>query len=87
MNVIEIRNIKRKDIPLHYREEFAGLAILDNPRLHRTEDNIEFSLERTPFGTKEVEVRFSVTPDYPAIPAIRILKEFILKLEREGKLN
>ncbi len=87
MNVIEIRNIKRKDIPLHYREEFAGLAILDNSRLKRTEEVIEFSLERTPFGTKEVEVRFSVTPDYPAIPAIRVLKDYILKLEKEGKLH
>ena len=87
MNVIEIRNIKRKDIPLHYREEFAGLAVLHNSKLNKTEDIIEFSLERTPFGTREVDVKFSTTPDYPALPTIRVLKEFILKLEKEGKLN
>ena len=86
MNVITIRNITRKDIPLHYREEFSGLAILDDMRSKESESRIEFSLERTPFGTKQVEVKFLKAPDYPVIPAIRTLKEFILKLEKEGKL-
>ncbi|MCK5672882.1 MAG: hypothetical protein KAH95_05885, partial [Spirochaetales bacterium] len=71
---------------LHYREEFSGLAVLNNKRSETSENKIDFSVERTPFGTKEVEIKFSITPDFPVITAIRNLKEFILIMEKEGKL-
>ena len=86
MQVIDIKNIVRKDIPLHYREEFSGLAVLNNKKLELSENNIEFSLERTAFGTREVEIKFPETPDFPVISAIRNLKEYILSIEKEGKL-
>ena len=86
MEVINIKNIIRKDIPLHYREEFSGLAVLNNKRSETSENKIDFSVERTPFGTKEVEIKFSITPDFPVITAIRNLKKFILIMEKEGKL-
>ena len=87
MDVISIKNIVRKDIPLHYREEFSGLAVMNDMRLIESESKIEFSLERTAFGTKQVEVKFVKAPDYPVIQAIRTLKDFILNLEKEGKLH
>lgn len=87
MEVINIKNIIRKDIPLHYREEFSGLAVLNNKRLETSENKIEFSLERTPFGTKEIEIKFSKMPDFPVITALRNLKEYILILEKEGRLH
>lgn len=86
MRVISIKNIIRKDIPLHYREEFSGLAVLNDMRSIESECKIEFSLERTAFGKNQVEVKFTKVPDYPIIPAIRTLKEFILIMEKEGKL-
>lgn len=86
MEVLDIKNIIRKDIPLHYREEFSGLAVLNNKRSETSENKIEFSVERTAFGTKDVEVKFSITPDFPVITAIRNLKEYILIIEKEGKL-
>jgi len=87
MEVIEIKDILRKDIPLHYREEFTGLAVLNNKRAISSENKIEFSLERTPFGTKEVDIKFTIAPDFPVISAIRNLKEYILLMEKEGKLS
>ncbi len=48
MEVIDIKNIIRKDIPLHYREEFSGMAVLNNKKSELSENKIEFSLERTP---------------------------------------
>jgi hypothetical protein len=86
MKVIAIKNIVRKDIPLHYREEFSGLAVFNNKKLELSESNIEFSLERTAFGTKEVEIKFPEAPDFPVIAAIRNLKEYILIIEKKGKL-
>lgn len=87
MRVISIKNIIRKDIPLHYREEFSGLAVLNDMRSIESESKIEFSLERTASGKKQVEVKFTKAPDYPIIPAIRTLKKFILTMEKEGKLH
>ncbi len=87
MNVVNIINIRRKDIPLHYREEFTGSAVLRNRKLEENKIKMEFSLERTPFGTKQVEVKFPIAPDFPVLPAIKPLKEYILKLEMEGKLR
>ena len=87
MNVIRIENIIRKDIPLHYREEFSGLAVINDMSSNESESRIEFSFERTAFGTKHVEVKFSTPPDYPVIQAIRNLKEFILNMEKDGELH
>ncbi len=87
MDVINIINIKRKDIPLHYREEFSGSAIFRNTKLEENEIEMEFALERTPYGTKEIEVNFPVAPNFPIIPAKKLLKEYILKFEKEGKLR
>ena len=86
MEVVNIKNIIRKDIPLHYREEFSGLAVLNNKRAETSENEIDFSVERTPFGTKEIEIKFPIAPDFPIITAMRNLKEYILIMEREGKL-
>lgn len=86
MEVLDIKNIVRKDIPLHYREEFTGLAVFNNKRLETSENKIEFSLERTPFGTKEVDIKFPAAPDFPVISAIKNLKKYILSIEKEGKL-
>ena len=79
MDVINIINIQRKDIPLHYREEFSGFALLSNRKLEENKIKMEFSLERTPFGTKQVKVKFPIAPDFPVLTAIKALKEFILK--------
>ena len=87
MDVINIINIKRKDIPLHYREEFSGSALFRTNKLEENELEMEFAVERTPYGTKEVEINFPVAPNFPIIPAIKSLKKYILKLEKEGKLR
>jgi len=87
MDVINIINIQRKDIPLHYREEFSGSALFRTTKLEENEINMEFVVERTPYGTKEVEIIFPVAPNFSIIPAIKSLKEYILKLEKEGKLR
>ena len=87
MDIVNIINIQRKDIPLHYREEFSGSAVIRNRKQEENEIKMEFSLERTPFGTKQVEVKFPIAPDFPVLPAIKPIKDYILKIEKEGKLR
>jgi hypothetical protein len=87
MEVISIKDIVRKDIPLHYREEFVAYAVLHNKLSIENNIKIEFSLERTPFGTKQVDIKFPVVPNFPALSAIKSLKIRILEMEKEGKLR
>ena len=87
MNVLEIRDITRKDTHIHYRQEYTGLAVFDSRHSTSNESRIEFSLEKTPLGEVNVKVRFLSAPDYPLIPVLRNLKAFILNLEKKGQLN
>ncbi len=87
MKVLEIRNIEKKDIPLHYRNEYTGKAVLEyGPHKVPEEKGVEFILERSATGHIEVSVNLLDTINYPLLPAIKLLKNHILDLDREGKL-
>ena len=87
MKVLEIRNIEKKDIPLHYRNEYSGNAVLEyGPHKVPEEKPVEFVLEKSASGEVEVRVQLLEQINYPLLPAIRLLKSHILELDREGKL-
>lgn len=85
MQVLEIKNLTRKDIPLYYRREFLGSVVFQYMDA-TTEKRIDFSLESNPFGHIEVKVTFLDEVDYPLVPIVKSLKEYILNMEREGGL-
>ncbi len=85
MKVLEIKDIVRKDVPIYYRRLFTGTAvleILDKPLEHR----IEFTIETKPTGTRETTVSLVDNLDYPLVPVIKELKDFISGLDRSGAL-
>lgn len=85
MKVVEIRDITRKDIPIYYRRDFVGIALLD--LLGKTvERRIDFSIETKPTGAKEITVSGLDGIDYPLIPLLKTLKEAILAMDRSGAL-
>ncbi|GMO39268.1 MAG: hypothetical protein Ta2B_18960 [Termitinemataceae bacterium] len=85
MTISEIKNIVRKDVPIYYRRVYAGCAILDFAgKKHQV--NLDWTIETSPFGTKETTVTVSDKVDYPLIPLIKGLKVFIEKLDNDGKL-
>ncbi|WP_028975333.1 hypothetical protein [Spirochaeta cellobiosiphila] len=85
MKVIHLQNLDKKDIPLHYRNEFSGEAIL-SAMGKEVEKKIEFVIERMPTGQKEITVKILEGLDYPIAPVIKNLKEHIDQLDRDGKL-
>ncbi len=88
MDLIEIKNILKKDIPLHYREDFSALAVFkDENYTENLEIPVEFSLESNAFGNKSVEVSFQETVDYPVSPLKQSIKEYILSLDKERKIR
>lgn len=85
MKVIHLKDLNKKDIPLHYRNEFSGRALLSGLG-KEIERNIEFIIERMPTGQKEITVNLMEDIDYPLAPIIKNLKEHINQLDKEGKL-
>jgi hypothetical protein len=85
MKVVEIRDLLRKDIPIYYRREFFGSAVLEflNQRHHK---KIDFTVERTPMGTTNIQVSLMESIDYPVMPIIDCLKKHIRELDSQGNL-
>lgn len=86
MKLVEITNIIKKDIPLHYRREFTGLALFHDAHDRKVKRDIHFSIEYQHSGHFDVKVRLLSSINYPLIPTIRMLKEHIISLEKRGAL-
>lgn len=89
MELLELKNLNRKDIPLQYISEFSCAAVFRKPAYQGSgsiESPVEFRIEQSPFGKKEVYVKLLGSFDYPLLPMIRHLKEHISDLDRKGLL-
>jgi len=85
MKVLEIKDIVRKDVPIYYRRLFTGTAVLEI--LDKVLDRrIEFTIETKPTGARETTVSMIDSLDYPLVPVIKDLKDFISGLDRSGAL-
>jgi hypothetical protein len=85
MKIISVKNVTRKDVPIYYRRDFTGTAVLDV--LSRTvEMGIDFSIETKPTGNKKISVIPLAQVDYPLLPLTRELKLFINNLDADGGL-
>ena len=85
MNVVAIKDIVRKDIPIYYRLLYTGVTAIE---LSGKEANyrIDFSIEIKPTGKKEISVSFLDEIDYPLIPVLRELKKTIDSMHSNGEL-
>ena len=87
MKVLEIRDIVKKDIPLHYRNEYTGTAVVEFPPNHIPEEKkVEFILERSATGALDINARFIDRLNYPLLPALKELKNHIRELDEKGIL-
>ncbi len=85
MEVLEIKNLFREETGLYYRRNFTGLAVIELP-IKTIEAPLDFIIEVSPLGTKNVDVTLKEKIDYPLLPVLKKIKEFINNLEKEGKL-
>jgi len=85
MKVLEIKDIVRKDVPIYYRRLFTGTAVLEilDKAMER---RIEFTIETKPTGARETKVSMIDSLDYPLVPVIKELKDFISGMDRSGAL-
>ncbi|MBO6099875.1 MAG: hypothetical protein J6P07_00900 [Spirochaetaceae bacterium] len=85
MEVLEIKNLYREETGLYYRRNFTGLAVIELP-IKTIEVPLDFIIEMGPMGNKDFDIELKDKIDYPLLPVIKKLKEYIEKLEAEGKL-
>ena len=83
MKIKQIKNIVRKDVPIYYRRLFSGALELMGKDLER---NIDFTIETLPTGMNQVSVTIAEPVDYPLVPLMRELKQFISTLDETGGL-
>jgi len=86
MKVLEIKDITKKNIPLHYRNEFRGSAVFEYLPQKQEESPVEFTLEHSANGDIDISVKILTKINYPLLPAIKSLKAHIRHLEKQGKL-
>ncbi len=88
MDLVEIKNILKRDVPLHYREDFSALAVFSDETMpENLEIPVEFSLESNAFGNKSVEVSLKESVDYPVDSLEKMIKEYILSLDKVRKIR
>ena len=85
MEIREIKNIVRKDVPIYYRRIYSGIACFDMLN-QPTEFSVEFQLEHKPTGQIETSLISMGQVDYPLVPLQKELKRFIGELDSNGKL-
>ena len=86
MEVLSIDDIERKPLAVSYRRAYHGTAVLKIGQVPKNTKRIEFTLEQSPMGKYEVHVSFLEEADFPLVPAVRALKEYIEKLHTDGVL-
>jgi hypothetical protein len=85
MKIQRLRDVIRKDFPIYYRRLFSG--ILDIELLGKAvECRIDFTIETLPTGMNQVSVTLAEPVDYPLVPLMRELKQYIITLDENGEL-
>lgn len=86
MRVLEIRDITKKHLHIHYRNEFKGAAVFEYSIDNREEVPVEFAVEHSADGVVDISAKMLGKLNYPLLPAMKSLKDHIRGLDMKGKL-
>lgn len=85
MKVVELTNVRRKETPLYYRKEFKADAVLQFME-ETTSKAVEFVLEHKATGGVDIRVTLNEDIDYPLMPVVANLKQYIMDMHQRGAL-
>ncbi len=86
MQLTQISDIVKKNVPLHYRNEYTANAVFEISEGKSLSRRIEFIVEMSPIGSKDIRINFVDPIDYPLVPILKSLKDEIHILDRKGSL-
>jgi len=87
MEILELKDISKKNLAILYRREFTAVAAINHIGSSVQEKRIDFSIEHLPIGGTKVKVSFLDSIDYPLLPALKSVKNYITDLEKQGRLS
>ena len=85
MTVLALKDVMREPGAIYYIRRYRATANLKLPT-EIVDSNIEFSIETGPLGDKIIEVELLNQPNYPALPIVKALREFINQNDNAGTL-
>ena len=85
MKIIEIKDIIRKDVPIYYKRFYKGMLVIDLMK-KKQDVPVEFIIEHKPTGDLDINVTLGETIDYPLVPLMKELKNYIAELDSTRKL-
>jgi hypothetical protein len=85
MEVVELKNIVKKEMAIDYRRVYTATAVL-NMSNSTTEVRVEMALEHTPLGEVGIKVTLLDKIDYPLIPVLKKIKAAARVLQEKGTL-
>ncbi len=83
MNFIELKNIVRKDSPIHYINEYHGVLVYSDIK-DTKECKIEIILEKNALGMLSVYIHFTDAKEAALIDCKNELEQYILTKHKEG---
>lgn len=86
MKIITIKDILKKENHLFYRNDYSGTLVYEAGGGKQIDQPLEFSIERSAMGTVDISVTLPRDFDYPRVPAIRSLKDYISAIDEKGML-
>jgi hypothetical protein len=85
MKIVQLKNIIRKEVPIYYRRLYSGVVEIE--LLNKLEERaVDFTIEVKPTGQKSVSVTMSEPVDYPLVPLMKELRQFLINLDDTGQL-
>jgi hypothetical protein len=85
MRVVEMRDLCRRDSPVFYIKELTAVAVIEWGQ-RQSESDVAITLEHRPLGPPEVRIHLLDAVEWPTLPVIHAIKEYIVDLERTGRL-
>ena len=85
MKIIGIQDITRKDVPIYYKRYYKGTLVVE--LVNKAQQMaVEFIIEHKPTGQIEISATLSEKLDYPLVPLMKELKNYIGELDSSRKL-
>lgn len=85
MKVVELKELSRRDSPVHYIKELTAIAVVEWGA-RQSESDVAITLEHKPMGPPDVRVHLLDAVEWPTLPVIHAIKDYVVDLESRGKL-
>lgn len=86
MKILELKDIIKKDMLIHYRRVYDATAVVKMVDQSIIDLLLTITIEQSPLGHNDITVDFNNSIDYPLVPAMKKVKTYIADIDSKGML-